>query len=113
MPLKKLSQTELLDRIAGLNDFFQGPMEDDGQSTNANCVANVIGGELIGYHKEATDSSECGHTVDFIVIKDPEYYITNEQLCQIFDEGNHCLSRGSIIYEQNFAYITWSNLGHI
>jgi hypothetical protein len=53
------------------------------------------------------------HHIYTFIIKDPKYLITNDQVGQIMDEGNHTLSLGSIFYEDNYAYITWSNKGHI
>lgn len=47
------------------------------------------------------------------IIMEPTHQITNEQLCQIFDEGNHCLSVGHISYENDYCFYSWSNAGHI
>lgn len=60
-----------------------------------------------------TFEEEPSHQVEFVIIRNPTHKLTNAQLCAIFDEGNHCISTGSIIYEDNYAYITWSNKGHI
>lgn len=76
-----------------------------------------IGGEVVHQYSNSglahEDGQRINHDVFFWVVENPDYIITSQQLCQIFDEGNHCISRGSIVYEDNYAYITWSNLGHI
>ena len=54
-----------------------------------------------------------GFSVICIIIQKPMYEIDNDQLCRIMDEGNHCVSKGTIIYEDGYDYITWSNKGHI
>ena len=73
---------------------------------------SVIGGKVIGaIHTEP--SGEMNHSVVFVIIKNPEYRLSNNQLCMIADEGNHCISTGSIVYEEDFAYIVWSSMGHI
>ena len=72
-------------------------------------VAHVIKGKPI--FQGCKDTGE--HEVYFAIFKDPQHRITSDQLCDIFDTGNHCISSGSIVYEQNYAYIIWSNLGHI
>jgi len=69
----------------------------------------VLGGE-IRYEAEIPVDD---HQIFSVILKNPEYDITDSQLCQIMDEGNHCLSEGSIFYEGDRAYILWSNQGHI
>lgn len=101
--MKKLTSKQLLNRI-------QGTWENDLENHSVGeIVANVIEGKVISEHKHLLIPQE----ITSVVIANPTYKITNVQLCQIFDEGNHCLSIGSIVYEDDFAYITWSNLGHI
>jgi len=63
-------------------------------------------------NKEVTINMD-GYDLSIIVIDDPKHRLTPAQVCQIMDEGNHCLSEGSIFYEGNQAIITWSNYGHI
>jgi hypothetical protein len=53
------------------------------------------------------------HSIFTMVLHNPVFKVTNPQLCEIMDIGNHCVSKGSIVYEDDYAYITWSNLGHI
>jgi hypothetical protein len=53
------------------------------------------------------------HSLFTMVLHNPVFGVTNDQLCEIMDTGNHCISKGSIVYENDYAYITWSNLGHI
>ena len=73
-------------------------------------LQNFLEGEVIfSYNKEILKS----HDILFMIIHNPRYHITSEQLCQIMDEENHCISNGSIIYEADYCYITWSNHGHI
>ena len=115
MQMKKLTQKELMKRIQGTWD---SPVEvgDTGEIKwrNANIIANVIGGVVVHAHEaDLRGGEEPEPCVLFAVIRDPEFQITSGQLCQIFDESNHCLSEGSITYESRYAYITWSNLGHI
>ena len=67
-------------------------------------------GLIVDYHHFNIPGS---HDLFTGIIKDPEFKITSAQLTNIFDAGNHCISAGSIIYEAEYAYITWSNHGHI
>lgn len=58
------------------------------------------------------------HMLHVAIIQGVTHEITNEQLCDIFDMGNHCTSVGAISYEigqdgEPLAYLHWSNLGHI
>ena len=72
-------------------------------------IPQTIGGEIT-YHNIQDMGT---HEIHFLIILIPAYIITNAMLCQIFDEGNHCISNGSIFYEDDHAYIAWSNKGHI
>ena len=54
-----------------------------------------------------------GHDIYLYVFHRPKIKYTHGQICEILDAGNHCVSSGTIIYEDDYAYITWSNLGHI
>jgi hypothetical protein len=69
----------------------------------------IIGGTII----EKLETLLPTHSIFTMVLHNPVFKVTNEQLCKIMDTGNHCVSKGSIIYEDDYAYITWSNLGHI
>lgn len=101
--MKKLKPFQLMERIQGTWD------NDEVEPSWMDIFANVIEGTVISNQvKEIWP-----HRVVFGIIENPTYQITDSQLCQIMDEGNHCISNGSITYEQNYAYITWSNLGHI
>lgn len=73
-------------------------------------VHRIVGGEIIGEMEMSTPEP---HDVIMGIIQYPEYRITSHQLTQILDEGNHCISTGSIVYEQDYVYMLWSNLGHI
>lgn len=65
--------------------------------------------------KQQEDIPQNEGTIYLVIIKDPTFYINDNQLCQIFDEGNHCLSEGStfITGDVNLLVCTWSNIGHI
>jgi len=55
------------------------------------------------------------HQVWFAAIQNPENGLTGVELCVVMDQGSyHYISNGTITYEDdyNYAYITWSNLGH-
>jgi hypothetical protein len=107
--MQKLTTEELMQRIMGL---WEQDINFPAQAME--CVANVIGGTVIWeHHEDLRGGEEPEPVIYFGIIRGPEFEIDSEQLCQIFDEGNHCLSKGSIVYEDRYAYITWSNLGHI
>lgn len=113
--MQNLNSVQLLERINGtwvdFNLFWDNKKGTDIMPIvhPMNIFANVIEGKVVSDNTQDLGS----HTLVTGVIQNPTFNITNEQLCQIMDEGNHCLSKGSIIYEGNYAYITWSNLGHI
>jgi len=52
-------------------------------------------------------------TIHHIIIYKPTHTITTKQLSDIHGIGKHGLSKGSIFYEEDYCYITWSNLNHI
>ena len=72
-------------------------------------ILHIMGGTLVEH--QIIDLPN--YQLTLIVIEDPKYSLTDLQVCQIYDEGNHCLSCGSIFYENNSAHILWSNQGHI
>lgn len=103
--MKTLTDDQFYKLIKETWEFDNGEFED----FLSKAIAHVIKAELIS--KEEIDTGE--HSVYFAVFKNPQCRITPGQLCELFDEGNHCISNGSIVYENNYAYIIWSNLGHI
>lgn len=105
--MQKLTNQELSERAVGAWD---SAAQDPNFTQWMLLFANVIEG-TVTYSTEV--NMEGDYQVTFGIIKDPTYCITSQELCQIMDEGNHCLSNGSIVYEDNYAYITWSNKGHI
>lgn len=102
--MKKMTKAELTDRIIGL-----WQQEDAYISNSADQIANVIEGS-VEYH--SSQQLYEGHHITFNIIKNPTYRITNSQLCQIMDDDTGIKSSGSIIYEGDYAYITWSNHAH-
>jgi hypothetical protein len=77
-------------------------------------VGYVLGAETV-YTDEVTLTGEDGdgQTIYTWIFKNPKYWVTDLQLCTIIDEGNHCISKGAIVYETNLVYVIWSNHGHI
>jgi hypothetical protein len=93
------------------NDKILESWEDiTGEESVIEQVLMFTGGTILDEHQTEIQGS---HDVYFAVIEDPTHQLTPGQLCQLFDEGNHCLSQGAIVYEDPYAYITWSNYGHI
>jgi hypothetical protein len=87
------------------------------------CLQQILaytGGKVFYTHNTDVGAieEEPEHQVHFAILADVTHRITDDQLCDIFDMGNHCSSVGAITYElsQNgtqLAYLHWSNLGHI
>lgn len=75
----------------------------------ADSIPYFTGGKICFMREKELDE----HQVFFGIIYKPKNLITDKQLCQIFDEGNHCISEGKITYEDEYAYFHWSNKGHI
>lgn len=93
-----------------LTEFWEKEWGDD-DPTPMQQVHFFIGGNLIDSHDFELDLDNS--TVFAGIFGDCEKFITSDQLCSIFDEGNHCISKGSIIYEGDYAYVLWSNKGHL
>lgn len=75
---------------------------------------------LVGNHTYAKESSmtidpesESSPIIYTMVFEDAEYLPTPAQVCQFIDEGNHCISNGSVFVDDEYLIITWSNYGHI
>jgi len=100
--MEKLTNEELLPLI-------KKTWQPDTEWDLASMIKSVIGGKVINHHEAHLED----RSVYFIVMKDPEFRIDDEQLCQIFDLGNHATSAGSITYEEDMVFIVWSNYGHI
>ena len=61
-----------------------------------------------------TEIPSFDHSIFVITIPKPTRLdITIQEICDAFDDGNHCISNGSLFYEEETLFITWSNLGHI
>lgn len=117
--LKTIPKKLLQERIAGLMQSEETPGNMAPELWDALTFANVIEGEVIhACCHGASSGMNMEHDIMFAIIENPTYRITDRQLCDIMDEGNHCISQGSITYEQasngkDYAYIHWSNNGHI
>lgn len=107
--METLTQKQLLALISELWVIT----EQDPDLDILESFAIIIGGTTVSISGYTVGPDNMGHTIWLVVIHKPKYKLTNEQVCQIMDEGNHCISNGSIIYEADYAYVTWSNLGHI
>ena len=107
--MKKLSDTLLLKRIG----LLWKELKDN--DTLAESVPMQFAFVLNGTLAKFTSMESPNHDYDLflIVLENCEFYGTPAQLCQIIDEGNHCVSEGSVFYEEDRTIITWSNHGHI
>lgn len=111
MATKAYTQKQFNDKIV---EFWASPFDPEDDRPEKWVPHNILfftKGTLLSF--KTFDNFPGAHSIYYLVIMDPEYFITSEQLCQIFDDGNHCLSVGSCVQENNYLYITWSNWGHI
>lgn len=83
-------------------------------------ITAYTGGKVLYTNNPQTVPEDGGleHDVHFAILEKVDTLITNDQLCDIMDMGNHCTSVGAITYEVSnngtqLAYLHWSNLGHL
>jgi len=105
--MKTLTEETLYQRI--MESWWLERPDDETLTWFIKPMQYIIGGTII----EKSETILPTHSIFTMVLHNPVFKVTNEQISEIMDTGNHCVSKGSIIYEDDYAYITWSNLGHI
>jgi hypothetical protein len=109
--MKTFTKDEFNQRIKDLWDEMKKPHNE--METPADQVNFILEGEIIDEADRIMGEGYDTWNLISIIIKDAKHQITSSELCSIFDEGNHCLSNGTIFYEDEYTYIQWSNKGHI
>lgn len=78
-----------------------------GNTSVSKAFLHILGGEILDViSKQIKDN----HQVFLIIIRNPKIEIENYQISLIADALGGCLTEGTIFYQGNYAYITWSNL---
>ena len=110
--MKKLTYNQIQFQLG----LFEEEIEGDWDSETIEMVfAHVLDATYLktislGQHDQ-TDEKE--HDVYLMVFKNPQVILTNSQLIQILGYKSHIIFEATIIYEDEFCYITWSNLALI
>lgn len=93
-----------------IQDLWKFMDEQDGVTVPRQ-IQFFTGGRIVMEHENMIPEND-GSMFNGIILE-PTHQITGTQLCQIFDEGNHCLSVGHIFYENDYCFYSWSNSGHL